>query len=153
MQLLNLLTLAALASAWVSPSDSTLTDPTDVPSLSSDTSSPPPFADVDGAAAAALPVLEARGGKNGPKHVWVCASGGGKCWKLRADDKQCKTATGNGLPYMSLDGHLKCDLWDKKMCKGKPNIKGIKGKFTVHNTLVAKKQGMRNILSFRCKKF
>ncbi|KAI7552316.1 hypothetical protein KC331_g1965 [Hortaea werneckii] len=146
MQLLNLLTLAALASAWVSPSDSTLTDPTDVPSLSSE-----PFTGIGPLEA---PTLETRGGgKNGPKHVWVCGANGGKCWKLRADDKQCKTATGNGLPHISLDGHLKCDLWDKKMCKGKPKIKGVKGKFTVHNSLVAKKQGMRNILSFRCKKF
>ena len=146
MQLLNLLTLAALASAWVSPSDSTLTDPTDVPSLE-------PFTGI-GPALEPQGHLEARGGgKNGPKHVWVCGANGGKCWKLRADDKQCKTATGNGLPYISLDGHLKCDLWDKKMCKGKANVKGVKGKFTVHNSLVAKKQGMRNILSFRCKKF
>ncbi|KAI7232894.1 hypothetical protein KC330_g5658 [Hortaea werneckii] len=151
MQLLNLLTFAALASAWVSPSDSTLTDPTSVPYLSSDTSSSEPFTGIGPLEA---PTLETRGGgKNGPKHVWVCGANGGKCWKLRADDKQCKTATGNGLPYISLDGHLKCDLWDKKMCKGKANIKGVKGKFTVHNSLVAKKQGMRNILSFRCKKF
>ncbi|KAI7351308.1 hypothetical protein KC354_g12512 [Hortaea werneckii] len=147
MQLLNLLTLAALASAWVSPSDSTLTDPTAVPSVE-------PFTDIGPAVEDPAPLLEARGGgKNGPKFVWVCGANGGKCWKLRADDKQCKTATGNGLPYISLDGHLKCDLWDKKMCKGKANIKGVKGKFTVHNSLQAKKQGMRNILSFRCKKF
>ncbi|KAI6904344.1 hypothetical protein KC324_g4329, partial [Hortaea werneckii] len=143
MQLLNLLTLAALASAWVSPSDSTLTDSTAVPSVE-------PFTDIGPAVEAPAPLLEARGGgKNGPKFVWVCGANGGKCWKLRADDKQCKTATGNGLPYISLDGHLKCDLWDKKMCKGKANIKGVKGKFTVHNSLQAKKQGMRNILSFR----
>ncbi|KAI7551616.1 hypothetical protein KC331_g2441 [Hortaea werneckii] len=151
MQLLNLLTLAALASAWVSPSDSTLTDPTDIPSLSNSDTSSAPFT---GTGPLEAPLLEARGGgKNGPKFVWVCGANGGKCWKLRADDKQCKTATGNGLPYISLDGHLKCDLWDKKMCKGKANIKGVKGKFTVHNSLQAKKQGMRNILSFRCKKF
>ncbi|GAB1730575.1 hypothetical protein NU195Hw_Modified_249t1 [Hortaea werneckii] len=142
MQLLNLLTLAALASAWVSPSDSTLTDPTGVPVpdiSSSDPSTP-------------YHVLEARG-KGSPLHVWVCGANGGKCWKLRADDKQCKTSTGNGLPVMSLDGHLKCDLWKGKGCKGKANIKGIKGKFSTHNSLQARKQSMMNVGSFRCKRF
>ncbi|KAI6856542.1 hypothetical protein KC343_g2683 [Hortaea werneckii] len=144
MQLLNLLTLAALASAWVSPSDSTLTDPTGVPvpdiPSSSDPSSDP------------YHVLEARG-KGSPLNVWVCGANGGKCWKLRADDKQCKTSTGNGLPVMSLDGHLKCDLWKGKGCKGKANIKGIKGKFSAHNHPQARKQSMRNVGSFRCKRF
>ncbi|KAI6822757.1 hypothetical protein KC340_g16471 [Hortaea werneckii] len=145
MQLLNLLTLAALASAWVSPSDSTLTDPTAVPvpdALSAD----------DLSSSSPYHVLEARG-KGSPLHVWVCGANGGKCWKLRADDKQCKTSTGNGLPVMSLDGHLKCDLWKGKGCKGRANIKGITGKFSTRNHPKARKQGMSNVGSFRCKRY
>ncbi|KAI6832886.1 hypothetical protein KC332_g6508 [Hortaea werneckii] len=147
MQLLNLLTLAAVASAWVSPSDSTLTDPTGVPvpDIPSSSSS---YDEVS----TPYHVLSARG-KSSPLHVWVCGANGGKCWKLRADDKQCKTSTGNGLPVMSLDGHLKCDLWKGKGCKGKANIKGIKGKFNAHNHPQARKQGMMNVGSFRCKRF
>lgn len=102
------------------------------------------------AAASVIPtdnVLEPRD----TKYLLYCDLFSKSCGHVKATGK-CQSSTGRPAPMMFIDKGLKCNIWQEKGCQGKKKAKGIKVAFNTHNNLVAKKQGITAIGSFKCHK-